>query len=134
MDIRVKAFQIIYDVIGIVLRWDKHQLSDKEAMEEIVDILASQVENGEFNTPIKKKKINSLPKKYVSPLVIGSVLTLILLVIFPLGVFTNIEPQLQDDQSKIGFKQLKENSENFKEIIPNNSTIEEFGNITDFGG
>jgi len=66
MDIKIKAFQIIYDVIGIVLRWDKNQLSDKEAMKEIVEILASQADNGEFNNTKKKKKFNSFQKKLVA--------------------------------------------------------------------
>ena len=63
MDIKIKAFQIIYDVIGIVLRWDKNQLSDKEAMKEIVEILASQADNDEFNNTKKKKKFKFFSKK-----------------------------------------------------------------------
>lgn len=134
MDIRVKAFQIIYDIIGIVLRWDKHQLSDKEAMEEIVDILSSQVENGEFYPSTKKKKYNLFPKKFISPVIIGSIFAVILLVVFPLGVFSNLEPQLPAEKSNVGFKQLEERHYNVTEIIPNNSTMENFGNITNFGG
>ncbi len=134
MDIKVKAFQIIYDIIGIVLRWDKNQLSDKEAMDEIVEILSSQVENGEFNTTKKKKKFNSFQKKFVAPFAIGAVFSVILLVVIPLGVFTNIEPQLPADNSKIGFEQLEENLYDVTEKIQNNTTIEEFSNITNFNG
>ena len=133
MDIKIKAFQIIYDVIGIVLRWDKHQLSDKEAMKEIVEILASQTENDEFNNIKKKKKFNSFQKKLIAPLAIGVVFNVILFVaVIPLGVFTNIETQLPTEDNKIGFKQLEENPYDVTEKIQNNTTIEEFSNITNF--
>ena len=132
MDIKIKAFQIIYDVIGIVLRWDKNQLSDKEAMKEIVEILASQAENDEFNNTKKKKKFNSFQKKLVAPLTISVIFSVILFVaIIPLGVFTNIETQLPAEDSKIGFEQLEENPYDVTEI-QNNTTIEEFSNITNF--
>ena len=133
MDIKIKAFQIIYDVIGIVLRWDKNQLSDKEAMKEIVEILASQADNDEFNNTKKKKKFNSFQKKLVAPLTISVIFSVILFVaIIPLGVFTNIETQLPTENSKIGFEQLEENPYAVTEKIQNNTTIEEFSNITNF--
>ncbi|MGI0063750.1 MAG: hypothetical protein ACREAL_02595 [Nitrosopumilaceae archaeon] len=133
MDIKIKAFQIIYDVIGIVLRWDKNQLSDKEAMKEIVEILASQADNDEFNNIKKKKKFNSFQKKLVAPLAIGAVFSVILFVaVIPLGVFTNIEPHLPTKDNKIGFEQLEENQYDITEKIQNNTTIEEFSNITNF--
>ena len=133
MDIKIKAFQIIYDVIGIVLRWDKNQLSDKEAMKEIVEILASQTENDEFNNIKKKKKFNSFQKKLIAPLAIGAVFSVILFVaVIPLGVFTNIETQLPTEDNTIGFKQLEENPYDVTEKIQNNTTIEEFSNITNF--
>ena len=133
MDIKIKAFQIIYDVIGIVLRWDKNQLSDKEAMKEIVEILASQTENDELNNIKKKKKFNSFQKKLIAPLVIGAVFSVILFVaVLPLGVFTDIETQLPTEDNTIGFKQLEENPYDFTEKIQNNTTIEEFSNITNF--
>ena len=133
MDIKIKAFQIIYDVIGIVLRWDKNQLSDKEAMKEIVEILASQADNGEFNNTKKKKKFNSFQKKLVTPLAISTVFSVILFVaVIPAGVFINIEPQLPTKDSEIGFEQLEENPYDVTEKIQNNTTIEEFSNITNF--
>jgi len=133
MDIKIKAFQIIYDVIGIVLRWDKNQLSDKAAMKEIVEILASQADNDEFNNTKKKIKFNSFQKKLVAPLAIGAVFSVILFVaVIPLGVFTNIETQLPAEGSKIGFEQLEENPYDVTEKIQNNTTIEEFSNITNF--
>src|SRR3970282_2213424 len=132
MDIKIKAFQIIYDVIGIVLRWDKNQLSDKEAMKKIVEILASQADNDEFNNTKKKKKFNSFQKKLVAPLAISVVFSVILFVaVIPLGIFTNIETQLPTEDSKIGFEQLEENPHDVTEI-QNNTTIEEFSNITNF--
>jgi len=132
MDIKIKAFQIIYDIIGIVLRWDKNQLSDKEAMNEIVEILASQVENNEFNNVKKKKKFNSFQKKLVIPLTMSAVFSVILFVaVFPLGIFTNIETELPSEGSNIGFEQLDENSD-YSTKIQNNTTIEEFSNITNF--
>ena len=133
MDIKIKAFQIIYDVIGIVLRWNKNQLSDKEAMKEIVEILASQADNEEYNNLKKKKKFNSFQKKLVTPLAISTVFSVILFVaVIPLGVFTNIETQLPIEDSKIGFEQLEENPYDVTEKIQNNTTIEEFSNITNF--
>jgi len=133
MDIKIKAFQIIYDVIGIVLRWNKNQLSDKEAMKEIVEILASQADNEEYNNLKKKKKFNSFQKKLVAPLAISAVFSVILFVaVIPLGIFTNIELQLPTEDSKIGFEQLEENPYDVTEKIQNNTTIEEFSNITNF--
>ena len=133
MDIKIKAFQIIYDVIGIVLRWDKNQLSDKEAMKEIVEILASQADNEEYNNLQKKKKFNSFQKKLVAPLAISAVFSIILFVaVIPLGIFTNIELQLPTEDSKIRFEQLEENPYDITEKIQNNTTIEEFSNITNF--
>ena len=133
MDIKIKAFQIIYDVIGIVLRWNKNQLSDKEAMKEIVEILASQADNEEYNNLKKKKKFNSFQKKLVTPLAISTVFSVILFVaVIPLGIFTDIEPQLPTEDSKIGFEQLEENPYDVTEKIQNNTTIEEFSNITNF--
>ena len=133
MDIKIKAFQIIYDVIGIVLRWNKNQLSDKEAMKEIVEILASQADNEEYNNLKKKKKFNSFQKKLVTPLAISTVFSVILFVaVIPLGIFTNIELQLPIEDSKIGFEQLEENPYDVTEKIQNNTTIEEFSNITNF--
>ena len=133
MDIKIKAFQIIYDVIGIVLRWNKNQLSDKEAMKEIVEILASQADNEEYNNLKKKKKFNSFQKKLVTPLAISTVFSVILFVaVIPLGIFTNIELQLPTEDSKIGFEQLEENPYDVTEKIQNNTTVEEFSNITNF--
>jgi len=133
MDIKIKAFQIIYDVIGIVLRWNKNQLSDKEAMKEIVEILASQADNEEYNNLKKKKKFNSFQKKLVTPLAISTVFSVILFVaVIPLGIFTDIELQLPTEDSKIGFEQLEENPYDVTEKIQNNTTIEEFSNITNF--
>ena len=133
MDIKIKAFQIIYDVIGIILRWDKNQLSDKEAMKEIVEILASQADNDVFDNTKKKKKFNSFQKKLVAPLAISTVFSVILFVaVIPLGIFTDIELQLPTEDSKIGFEQLEENPYDVTEKIQNNTTIEEFSNITNF--
>ena len=75
MDIQRKAYQIIYDITGIILRWDKQQLSDKEAMKEIVRSLASEVDkNGKFYE-LKKEKSSSIlvQKKVLAPMVIGVV-------------------------------------------------------------
>ena len=133
MDIKIKAFQIIYDIIGIVLRWDKNQLSDKEAMKEIVEILASQADNDEFNNPKKNKKFNSFQKKLIAPLAMGGVFSVILFVaVIQFGVFTNIEPQLPTEDSKIGFEQLEETPYDVAEKIQNNTSIEKFSNMTNF--
>ena len=73
MNIQRKAFQIIYDITGIILRWDKQQLSDKEAMKEIVRTLASEVDNNGKFYKLKKEKSSSIliQKKVLAPMVIG---------------------------------------------------------------
>jgi hypothetical protein len=102
-------------------------------MKEIVEILDSQTGNDEFNNTKMKKKFNSFQKKLVAPLAIGAVFSVILFVaVIPLGIFTNIEPQLPTEDSKIGFEQLEENPYDITEKIQNNTTIEEFSNITNF--
>lgn len=58
MNIQEKAFHIIYDIIGVVIKWDKNQLSDKEAMNGIVDILASHAEDEKENEIKNIKKLN----------------------------------------------------------------------------
>ena len=55
MNVQLKALHIIYDIAGIILKWDKQQLTDKEAMREIVRTLSLEVENDEKFYDIKKK-------------------------------------------------------------------------------
>ena len=148
MDIQRKAFQIIYDITGIILRWDKQQLSDKEAMKEIVRTLASEADNKEeevvllknvevnkesFDTKnefyeIKKKKSSSVlvQKKVLAPMVIGVIFFAVLI-----GVtdsFTNNVDIKIVEEEQISFEQLNEKPSNIKE--QNNSVVEEFSNKT----
>jgi len=128
MDIQRKAFQIIYDITGIILRWDKQQLSDKEAMREIVRSLASEVDkNGKFYE-LKKEKSSSIlvQKKVLAPMVIG--------VVFFAVLFGVTDPFTANDdvniveEEQISFEQLDETPSNIKE--QNSSVVEEFGNKT----
>jgi hypothetical protein len=126
MDVQKKALQIIYDITGIILKWDKQQLSDKEAMKEIVRTLASEVENDKkfYNT---KKKFNPLriEKKILAPLAITAVF---FAVIFVANPFT-IEDTIISEDVEIKFEQLNEIPSKI-DVIPKNSVIEEFDNKT----
>jgi len=128
MDIQRKAFQIIYEITGIILRWDKQQLSDKDAMKEIVRTLASEVDkNGKFYE-LKKEKSSSIlvQKKVLAPMVIGVVFFAVLF-----GVtdpFTINDDVKKVEEEQISFEQLDETPSNIKE--QNYSVVEEFGNKT----
>ena len=150
MDIKRKAYQIIYDITGTILRWDKQQLSDKEAMKEIVRTLASEADNkeeeeevvllknvevnkesfdtkNEFYEIIKKKSSSVLvQKKVLAPMVIGVIFFAVLI-----GVtdsFTNNVDIKIVEEEQISFEQLNEKPSNIKE--QNNSVVEEFSNKT----
>jgi hypothetical protein len=148
MDFQRKAYKIIYDITGTILRWDKQQLSDKEAMKEIVRTLASEADNKEeevvllknvevnkesFDTKnefyeIKKKKSSSVlvQKKVLAPMVIGVIFFAVLI-----GVtdsFTNNVDIKIVEEEQISFEQLNEKPSNIKE--QNNSVVDEFGNKT----
>jgi len=128
MDVERKAYQIIYDITGIILRWDKQQLSDKEAMKEIVRSLASEVDkNGKFYE-LKKEKSSSIlvQKKVLAPMVIGVVFIAVLF-----GVtdpFTANDDVKIVEEEQISFEQLDETPSNVKE--QNSSVVEEFSNKT----
>jgi len=152
MDFQRKAYKIIYDITGTILRWDKQQLSDKEAMKEIVRTLASEADNkkeeeeeevvllknvevnkessdtkNEFDE-IKKKKSSSVlvQKKVLAPMVIGVIFFAVLI-----GVtdsFTNNVDIKIVEEEQISFEQLNEKPSNIKE--QNNSVVDEFGNKT----
>ena len=151
MDIKRKAYQIIYDITGTILRWDKQQLSDKEAMKEIVRTLASEADNkeeeeeevvllknvevnkesfdtkNEFYEIIKKKSSSVLvQKKVLAPMVIGVIFFAVLI-----GVtdsFTNNVDIKIVEEEQISFEQLNEKPSNIKE--QNNRVVDEFGNKT----
>lgn len=127
MDIQRKAYQIIYEITGIILRWDKQQLSDKEAMKEIVRTLASEVDNNGKFYELKKKKSASIliQKNILAPMVIGVVFFAVLFVADP---FTTIDDVKIVEEKQISFEQLDEIPSNVKE--QNNSVVEEFSNKT----
>jgi hypothetical protein len=135
MNIQEKAFHIIYDIIGVVIKWDKNQLSDKEAMNGIVDILASHAEDEKENEIKNMKKSNyfKLQKKLVAPLAIS---VLFIGILFGTGLLNHIfsipETQTSINENKISFDQLNEAPSNINETILNNTTVEDFSNITNF--
>jgi hypothetical protein len=135
MNIQEKAFHIIYDIIGVVIKWDKNELSDKDAMNGIVDILASHAEDENENEVKNMKKLNyfKFRKKLVAPIAIS---VIFIGIFFGIGILNHIFPitetQTSVNENKIGFEQLNENTSNKKEKILNNTTIEEFSNITNF--
>jgi len=128
MDIQRKAYQIIYEITGIILRWDKQQLSDKEAMKEIVRTLASEVDNNGKFYELKKKKSSSvlIQKKVLAPMVIGVVFFAVLFGVA--DTFTTIDDVKIVEEKQISFEQLDEIPSNVKE--QNNSVVEEFSNKT----
>ena len=128
MDIQGKVYQIIYEITGIILRWDKQQLSDKEAMKEIVRTLASEVDNNGKFYELKKEKSSSIliQKKVLAPMVIGVVFFAVL---FGVAVpFTTIDNVKIVEEKQISFEQLDETPSNVRE--QNNSVVEEFSNKT----
>ena len=128
MDIQGKVYQIIYEITGIILRWDKQQLSDKEAMKEIVRTLASEVDNNGKFYKLKKEKSSSIliQKKVLAPMVIGVVFFAVL---FGVAVpFTTIDNVKIVEEKQISFEQLDETPSNVRE--QNNSVVEEFSNKT----
>ncbi|GBF24554.1 hypothetical protein MnTg01_00893 [archaeon MnTg01] len=128
MDIQRKAYQIIYEITGIILRWDKQQLSDKEAMKEIVRTLASEVDNNGKFYELKKKKSSSIliQKKVLAPMVIGVVFFAVLFGVA--DTFTTIDDVKIVEEKQISFEQLDEIPSNVKQ--QNNSVVEEFNNKT----
>ena len=135
MNIQEKAFHIIYDIIGVVIKWDKNQLSDKEAMNDIVDILASHAEDQKENEIKNMKKLNSFKfqKKLIAPLAISVIFIGILFGTGNLNhIFTIPETQTPVKENKIGFEQLNEAPSDINEKIINNTTVEEFSNMTNF--
>jgi len=128
MDIQRKAYQIIYEITGIILRWDKQQLSDKEAMKEIVRTLASEVDNNGKFYELKKKKSSSvlIQKKVLTPMVIGVVFFAVLFGVA--DTFTTIDDVKIVEEKQISFEQLDEIPSNVKQ--QNNSVVEEFNNKT----
>jgi hypothetical protein len=128
MDIQRKAYQIIYEITGIILRWDKQQLSDKEAMKEIVRTLASEVDNNGKFYELKKKKSSSIliQKKVLAPMVIGVVFFAVLFGVA--DTFTTIDDVKIVEEKQISFEQLDETPSNVKQ--QNNSVVEEFNNKT----
>ena len=128
MDIQRKAYQIIYEITGIILRWDKQQLSDKEAMREIVRTLASEVDNNGKFYELRKEKSSSVlvQKKVLAPMVIG--------VVFFAVLFGVTDPfTINDDvkivkEEQISFEQLDETPSDIKE--QNYSMVEDFSNKT----
>lgn len=128
MDIQGKVYQIIYEITGIILRWDKQQLSDKDAMKEIVRTLASEVDNNGKFYELKKEKSSSIliQKKVLAPMVIGVVFFAVL---FGVAVpFTTIDNVKIVEEKQISFEQLDETPSNVRE--QNNSVVEEFSNKT----
>ena len=128
MDIQRKAYQIIYEITGIILRWNKQQLSDKEAMKEIVRTLASEVDNNGKFYELKKKKSSSvlIKKKVLAPMVIGVVFFAVLFGVA--DTFTTIDDVKIVEEKQISFEQLDEIPSNVKQ--QNNSVVEEFNNKT----
>jgi RecA-family ATPase len=127
MNIQLKALQIIYDIAGIILKWDKQQFTDKEAMQEIVKTLSSEVENDEKFYDIKKKfYIFRIKKSFLTPLAITAVFFAVLFVANP---FATDDRNIIAENTEIRFEQLNQIPYNIDEILKN-SVLEEFSNQT----
>ena len=140
MDIQKKALEIIYDITGIILKWDKNQLSDKEAMDEIVRALATEKENDiekvvllddvEVNKESignKKQKSSSVlvQKRVLAPMIVG-VVFIAALFGFTESFTNNADIEIVEE-NQISFEQLDEIPSNVEE---QKSAVEEFGNKT----
>jgi len=127
MDIQKKALQIIYDITGIILKWDKQQLSDKDAMREIVKTLASEVEkDARFNDEKRQFHPLRMEKRILAPLAITAVFFGVLFVANP---FALENEAIITEDVEIRFEQLNEIPSKIDEM-PKNSAIEQFDNQT----
>jgi len=115
------AKQFMLDTISIVFEWNERFVSDKEAMNKIVQSLLKG--NNDKNELAYKKTT----KKSASIIAMISGLCVFLFVFVSFGDFTNAESILQMDNEKLMFEQLDESSSETKGKILNN-TKEEFSN------
>ncbi len=115
------AKQFMLDTISIVFEWNERFVSDKEAMNKIVQSLLKG--NSDKNELAYKKTT----KKSASIIAMISGLCVFLFVFVSFGDFTNAESILQMDNEKLMFEQLDESSSETKGMILNN-TKEEFSN------
>ncbi len=115
------AKQFMLDTISIVFEWNERFVSDKEAMNKIVQSLLKG--NNDKNELAYKKTT----KKSASIIAMISGLCVFLFVFVSFGDFTNAESILQMENEKLMFEQLDESSSETKGKILNN-TKEEFSN------
>ncbi len=115
------AKQFMLDTISIVFEWNERFVSDKEAMNKIVQSLLKG-DNDKNELAYKKTT-----KKSASIIAMISGLCVFLFVFVSFGDFTNAESILQMDNEKLMFEQLDESSSETKGKILNN-TKEEFSN------
>ena len=115
------AKQFMLDTISIVFEWNERFVSDKEAMNKIVQSLLKG--NNDKNELAYKKTT----KKSASIIAMISGLCVLLFVFVSFGDFTNAESILQMENEKLMFEQLDESSSETKGKILNN-TKEEFSN------
>jgi len=115
------AKQFMLDTISIVFEWNERFVSDKEAMNKIVQSLLKG-DNDKNELAYKKTT-----KKSASIIAMISGLCVFLFVFVSFGDFTNAESILQMENEKLIFEQLDESSSETKGKILNN-TKEEFSN------
>ncbi len=115
------AKQFMLDTISIVFEWNERFVSDKEAMNKIVQSLLKG-DNDKNELAYKKTT-----KKSASIIAMISGLCVFLFVFVSFGDFTNAESILQMENEKLMFEQLDESSSETKGKILNN-TKEEFSN------
>ena len=115
------AKQFMLDTISIVFEWNERFVSDKEAMNKIVQSLLKG-DNDKNELAYKKTT-----KKSASIIAMISGLCVFLFVFASFGDFTNAESILQIENEKLMFEQLYESSSETKGKILNN-TKEEFSN------
>ena len=115
------AKQFMLDTISIVFEWNERFVSDKEAMNKIVQSLLKG-DNDKNELAYKKTT-----KKSASIIAMISGLCVLLFVFVSFGDFTNAESILQMENEKLMFEQLDESSSETKGKILNN-TKEEFSN------
>ena len=123
MNIETKAFRIIYDIICIVLRWDKKQISDNQAMREIVETLASEPEvENEFEISKEKKKSSQIKNKILIPSAICGVLVAFFVgASFPFA-FDVDSSNISPEENTIRFEQQNQNP---LELENEQSTVDE---------
>ena len=147
MSLQRRASRIVRDVIGIVLDWNAHHLSDKEAMKEITrsllmdkeEVMKDEVKREEETVEEKESKKLfqnfKFEKKLVPPLIIsGFFIFVVIGIVNPYEVISNFEVETPTEKKSIQLREIPSDDkairmEQFLEIPP--ESIEKIQNSSE---